>query len=162
MAAEGIQKTFVTELTEVTTTQKEANLGTIRWAGPKCYKYVKLYNDTATVAGVAGDPVAYGTSTGWNDSTVVLDLSDADTKPIAAGQLLAAVVGTVDTAYYCWIQIKGGAVTTTAIGGTEVIGDALTLSTTDKTWTVGAAADDMIGAYLQNIAGLRIILDCPF
>jgi len=157
----GIKKVFVTPLTEVSATDKEG-VGSVRFEGNKIYKWVKLLNTTATVAGVANDPVAYGAETGAENNLVVVDLSDADAKPICAGQVLAAVTGTAGTSYYVWIQIKGPADTTTAIAGTPADGDKVYLSATDKTYTVGAAADDPVCVYVNDATAKIVILDCPF
>lgn len=59
----GIKQTFVTKLTDVNSTAQEV-LGTLRFEGNKVYKYVEIKNTTATVAGAAGDPVAYFAATG--------------------------------------------------------------------------------------------------
>jgi len=164
----GIKKVFASKLTEVTTTAKEP-LGTIRFEGNKVYKYVMIKNTTATVAGAAGDPVCYAKASdnGYRDHWVVLDLSDADAVvlPIFAGVLCGTVVGTLATAYYGWVQIKGHAIVLTAITS-GVVGDGVITTTTDKTLAVEAAANIVgkrAGIELTATgASNEIILDEPF
>jgi len=156
----GIKQAFASKLTDVDSVARD-QLGTIRFEGNKVYKYVEVRNVTATVAGVAGDGVAYGAAGGYNSNKVVLDLSDADgTKAIAAGILLAAVAGVLATSYFCWAQIKGGA--TLAIAVTAgVIGQGFNLTTVDKTFAVNAAVTDQKAGYSVS-ATTAVVLDCPF
>lgn len=100
------------------------------------YKYVKLDNTTATVAGVAGDVVAYAAATGHSTSTVVTDFTDADAKPVGAGVLMATVAGLTTAAEYVWVKIKGTSTINLALAGTPADGDELMASTTDKTLTL--------------------------
>jgi len=124
-------------------------LGTIyEAAGGKKYKYVELKNETATVAGVAGDVVGYlGSPSSSENYTVVTDNTDAATKPIGAGVLGVAVVGTLAVAEYVWVQVSGPFTAAQDLAGTPADGDALFLSTTDKTLTLATAADDPVCAY---------------
>jgi hypothetical protein len=128
-------------------TDPQFALGTIytNYDGKK-YKYVKLRNETATVAGVAGDVAAYlgSPSDGDEDNTVVLDNTDAATKPVGAGVIGAAVAGVLATAYYLWVQVTGEFTAAENLAGTPADGDALFLSTTDKTLTLATAADDPV------------------
>lgn len=118
------------------TTESEFTLGTqVTDFDGKIYKYVQIQNTTATVAGVAGDVVAYGAATGHNVNLVVTDFTDADAAPVGAGVLQAAVAGVLATAEYGWVQIKGRATLNAVIGGTPSDGDQLTASTTDKALT---------------------------
>jgi len=102
----------------------------------KVWKYVKILNTTATVAGVAGDVACYFAAIGHRDSRVVLDNTDADAVPVGAGLLGGTVAGVAGTAEYGWVQIKGHAVANQAIAGTPADGDSLMASTTDKVLTV--------------------------
>ena len=156
----GFKQAFVQGLTEVSLTEKDS-LGDIRWEGNKCYKYVKFLNTSATVAGVANDMCGY-TLAGYASHTVCCDATDMATKPIGAGICLAAVTGTAGTAYYIWIQIKGPATITTNLAGTPSDGDALYLSTTDKTLTLATAADDPVCAYADDDSAQLVALDCVF
>lgn len=117
-------------------------------AGGKKYKYVELKNETATVSGVAGDVVGYlGSPSSSENNTVVTDNSDAATKPVGAGVLGVAVVGTLAVAEYVWIQVTGPFTAAQNLAGTPADGDALYLSTTDLTLTLATAADDPVCAY---------------
>lgn len=144
----GLKRVFLTALTDVDSTDKEG-VGTLRFEGNKVYKYVKLQNTTATVAGAANTVCAYGLS-GIADHLVVTDNSDSQTKPIGAGVLQAAVAGVAGTAYYLWIQVTGAFTDATGLAGTPSDGDALYLSTTDLTLTLATAADDPICAYADD------------
>lgn len=101
----------------------------------KVWKYVKILNTTATVAGVAGDLAAYAAATGHSTATVVLDFTDADAKPFGAGLLGGTITGTAGTAEYGWIQIKGTATANQTLADTPADGEELMASTTDKTLT---------------------------
>lgn len=162
----GQKKVFATPLTAVESTDKEG-VGTIRIEGNKIYKWVKLLNSTATVAGVAGDLVAYAKN-GYDQHTVVTDFTDADTAPVGAGLLVASVNGTAGTAEYCWIQIAGPAVANQALGGSPGEGAPLMAGTTDKTLTL-ATANTTSGALnglpiaaAVDVAGKKVALNCPF
>lgn len=162
------KQVFITPLTDVSSSDLEG-VGTLRWVKNKCYKYCKLYNDTGTVAGVAGDAVAFAKETGASLSTVVLDVDDADTKPIGAGILTATVVGLVDTAYYLWVQIKGPATLSLDVAGSPADGDSFMMATsTDKTFTEYLNDDSTetndghpCGVINDDTAKL-VVLDCPF
>lgn len=114
----------------------------------KKYKYVKLLNESATVTGAAGDVVAYlADPSSSEENTVVTDNTDAATKPIGAGVLQATVSGATGTAEYVWVQITGHFDANQTVAGSPASGDALFLSTTDKTLTLATAADDPVCAY---------------
>jgi len=153
-------RSFQTALDEVTTVRKD-QLGAHRYENGKWYKYLELKNVTATVAGVAGDGVAYGAAGGYTANKGVLDLSDADgTKALAAGVLVGAVPGVAGTSYFGWVQIKGHATLSIAVTG-GVIGQAFNLTTVDKTFAVQAAVTDQKAGYSIS-ATTSVCLDCPF
>lgn len=166
--------TFITGLTDVDTTDKEG-VGTIRWEGSKCYKYCLIKNTTATVAGAAGDPVAFDAEDGHANDHVVLDITDADSKPVCAGCLAGTVTGTLATSYYGWVQIKGGVTVVEAIAnsvdGTPVAcadGDPVVFGAADKVLrrvnTVIDADTEarQIAGIAQDASAKYVILDCPF
>ena len=166
--ASGFKRVYLTPLTAVETTDKEG-LGTLRFEGNKVYKWVKILNTTATVAGVAGDAVAYAAATGHNTNTVVIDASDADANPVLAGLLQGSVTGTAGTSYYGWIQIKGPATAAVTLAGTPADGDMLMMSTTDKTLTkfvlVEGTPNTLTSAPLAiatDASANLVALDCPF
>lgn len=145
--------------------------------GIKTYRYVKLRNETATVAVDGGDAVAYIASPATDDeaNTVVSDNTDAATKPICAGlaeadadgnfsldgTLVSSIAGTLATAYYGWVQCGGYATANADIAGTTPAdGDALFLSTTDKTLTLATAADDPVCAYAVDDSAQLVRLAC--
>jgi len=146
---QGIKKVFVTPLTAVDSTDKEG-VGTLRFEGDKIYKYVQIKNTTATVAGAAGDPVAYFAVTGPTDHRVVLDLTDASAQPVGAGVLMGIVVGTLTVAYYGWIQVSGLSTLLTDVQGTPVIGSGCMMNTTDKQMTKMTGVIASIATYITT------------
>ncbi len=50
---DGAKKIFQTKLTDTSTTDKEG-VGTLRWEGNKCYKWILYNNGAGSVASVAG------------------------------------------------------------------------------------------------------------
>lgn len=155
-----MNRIFASPLDEVSLVKRD-QLGAIREEGGKWYKYVNIRNVTATVAGVAGDGVAYASGTGYLNNRVVVDLSDADaTKALAAGVLAAAVAGVAGTDYYGWIQIKGQRTLAIAVTG-GVAGQGFNLTTVDKTFAVNALVTDQKAGYSLN-GTTSVVLDCPF
>lgn len=145
-----LKKFFNTTLSEINTSPLDT-LGDLRIEDGKWYKYVEIRNTTATVAGVAGDPVAYFALTGVANHRVVIDLSDADAVPVPAGLLMGSVAGVhtpTSVSYYGWIQLTGSAVVPTAITN-GVVGRPVCLTTTDKTLQMGAEVDTL-GPYKQT------------
>lgn len=136
----GMKKVFITPLDAVESTDKEG-VGTLRFEGNKVYKWVKFLNTTATVAGALGDPVCYTAVDGYDDNEVCADLTDADAKPIGAGILQATVIGTLGTAYYLWIQIRGFATLVEAIAASV---DAAPVAAADGDPLVVGAADKVL------------------
>lgn len=136
----------------------------------KVWKYVKILNTTATVAGVAGDLAAYAAATGHNTAAVVLDKTDADAAPVGAGLLGGTVTGTAGTAEYGWIQIKGPATAAQTIGGTPADGDLLKAGVTDKALTKllfagttpNIAADGAYCGVGTDVSAKLVACDFPF
>ncbi len=165
----GFKRVFLTPLTAVETTDKEG-VGTLRFEGNKIYKWVKLLNTSATVAGAAGDAVAYNALTGHSLSEVVSDIDDAEAAPIGAGILTAAVAGVLATAYYIWIQIKGPVTVLQTIADTPVDGQEVSMSTTDLTLTVTEYAGTtpnirqvaVCMGIAQDESAKLVALDCLF
>lgn len=128
----------------------------------KTYRYVKVLNETATVAGASGDAAAYlgSPASTAEQSTVVTDNTDAATKPVCAGLLQATVTGAPGTAEYVWVQSKGIATANQTLAGTPADGDGLFLSTTDKTLTLSTAADDPVCAFAVDASADLVRLNC--
>lgn len=133
----GFKATYITAITDVDSTDIEG-IGTLRWEGEKLYKYVRLQNETATVAGAAGDLCQYDAESGYKNNRVVTDLTDASTMPIGAGLLAGTVAGVAGTAYYCWIQIKGAGTLVEAIAASV---DGTPVACADGDQIVNGAAD---------------------
>lgn len=153
------------------TLDRKFNLGTKAQAdndfGNAWYAYVKLKNETATVAGVSGDPVAYLGSPDVsvnNDeyNTVVLDVTDAAAStPVCAGFLNAAVAGVAGTEYFGWVQITGLIITATALGGGAADGDSLRQASSDKLVQKNTATDHIQMADTIDASANLIRLRCP-
>lgn len=153
----GLKQTFLTPLSEVSLVQKEV-LGTLRYENNQVHKYINIQN-SATVAGVAGDMVVYFAATGYAANRVCVRAADGDaTVPFAAGILNAACAGVAATNYYGWIQVKGPATLSTAVTGAAA-GKVFKASTTDKTFAVATAATDNIAGVSMNTT-TGVSLDC--
>ena len=161
--------------TDTWTLVQEFGLGTLGMTidpqGTKVWKYVKLRNESATVA-VAGTSSAAGVPlTGSilaylaapaNDAeinTVVSDYTDAETIPVGCGAAFAAIVGTLATAYYGWLLTKGYYIDVTAIGGTSD-NDQVMCSSTDLTLTTTTAVTDPVIGICIVDATKNIRLNC--
>lgn len=133
-------------LTKVYTADELATSG-IGWApgnhyianDGKKYKFVKYAEGTGALDLAAGDVVYYVDVTGYGTHTVTADASDATGQAIGAGVAQAAV--TADASYF-WIQIRGEATLSTALGGSAGDGDPLTAKgAADKALTKAAESD---------------------
>jgi len=155
---------FRSKLTDVDTSAKDG-VGEIRIEGNKIYKYVKLYNDTATAAVVSGDVLCYAAATGPTTSTVVMDLDDANAADyrIGAGVALATCAGTVDTAFYIWIQVRGPATVAKTLPGSDD-GTALTMSnaSADGTLVIKNALTEIAVAIGADESAGEILCNFPF
>ena len=131
----GQKQTFVTNLTDVFPTNKDG-LGTIRAENNAVYKYVQFTGTTATNV---GDVVCYVAPASDGQSVVV----DKANSAMGAGVAMAAVPS--GAVAYSWIQVKGIAVVSGAVPGTN--GQALT--------TTGATAGNVavIGAFTHSSVG---------
>lgn len=123
------------------------------------YKYVQYAVGAGAIAAVIGNAVGYlaagGVSTG-EKYQVTSDVSD--TALLGAGILMSAPAN----GEYCWVQIKGPAILTTAlVSGAD--GNALTLSsTTDGTLKVVGALTDAVVANCIDAGTKAIFCDFPF
>ena len=152
----GFKTTYITKLTDVDTTDKEG-VGTLRWEGGKCYKYVKFVDASDTA--VVGDGLGY-VADAYPENTVCADITDMDAQCIPAGVAVAAITATNS---WAWIQIKGLVVVAAAFNGTTPAqGDTLFLLTTDKTFTVDPTVNTRAAGILSHVANKEMILDCPF
>lgn len=141
-----LKEIFVTKITDVDTSARDT-VGDIRWENNKKYRYTKVANTTATVAGVAGDPVAcVKAATDAAGAAAknygVLDVSDAAAQPECIGFLAAAVAGvhSPQVSYYCWLQISGVVAVPTAVT-TGVLGSGCMMGG-DKTLVVATGVID--------------------
>lgn len=153
--ASGAKKTFITKLTDTSTTDVEG-VGVLRWEGNKCYKYVQYDTGAGSVAAVAGQVAYYYLASGYDANKVTSDLSDS--VNLGAGVLQAVIAD----ASYGWIQIKGPATLTIALtAGAD--GNALTaVGATDGTLDVSALVTDAVVAYADDISAKEIACDFPF
>lgn len=153
----GVKKVFATRLADVSDTDKEG-IGVIRIEGEKVYKWVTYNTGTGTVAAVAGNTCVY-----HGDDAVVASTSADVTSDITDGVVTAGVLQAAPTTgQFCWIQIKGVAVLTTALtAGAD--GNALTsVGAGDGTLDVSAAVTDHVAAVAIDASAKIVMLDCPW
>ena len=131
----------------------------------KVYKYVKYAHGTATLDLAVGDVVYYVDDSGYGAATVTADASDATGQEIGAG--VAPVAVTEDASYF-WVQIKGPATLSTALGGSAGDGDPLTAAgAADKALTKAAESDTAavykpVVAIAVDASAKEILCDFPF
>lgn len=155
----GLKQVFVQALTETSLTPKDT-LGDLRYEGNKQYKYVKVQNTTATVAGVAGDVVIYDNEDGGNNNHVVTDYTDGSAVPIGAGALQSTIVGTLTVPEYVWIQTRGPCTLNQALtAGSD--GNTIKAGASDKVATVVAAATDPRMGVANDVSAKFVSLMCP-
>jgi hypothetical protein len=141
-------------------TRKDASelyaLGTLRCESGIWYKYVKYDTGAGPIAAVLGNICYYYTLDGYKLNTVTSDLSDS--IELGAGVLMAAP----GDGEYCWIQLTGHYLVTTALtAGAD--GDPLTpTGSTDGTLDLATAITDHICAYAGDISDKEIICMFPF
>ena len=153
----GMKRVFLTPLDAVSTTDKEG-VGTLRWEGNKCYKYMQYIEGTAAVDGVAGEVAYYYEDSGPIDNKVSSDISDC-TGDVGAGVLQAAM----SDLEYGWFQIKGPATLSIALtAGAD--GDSLTpTGAGDGTLDLAVAGEtDHICAQAIDASAKIIACDFPF
>ena len=151
-------------------TEQTDKLGTIRWVGNKCYKFVKW----AASASAEVDIAANGNAVGYSDysaNLITADATDADEGP--AGVIVNFANWTApntpgdlsDRGYGLsgWIQIKGPAtVPTTPEGSPAAMGGIYqATSSTDLLFTKAVTVLPQCGWVLAS-GGLEIYLDCPY
>ena len=157
----GNARVFQNRLTD-TSLKDVVGVGTLRWEGNKCYKWVK-YDDGASVDIVVGDVLVYK-AISYDLNIVTADLTDADTVPLPAG----LAMGTVQVdATYMWIQIKGFATLALDPTGTtpdngEALGVGGSTGGTDKEAIVDPIDNQMRFGAIVDDGNKTCILDCPF
>lgn len=151
----GSKKSFLTRLTDTSSTDLEG-VGTLRWEGNKCYKWVQYDTGAGGIAAASGKVAYYYTLDGYKNNQVTADLTDS--VELGAGVLQAAP----GDGEYGWIQIKGAATLAAALtAGAD--GDPLTpTGSSDGTLDVSAAVTDHVCAYAGDISDKEIICDFPF
>ena len=151
---DGIKKVFQGPVTQVDTTDLE-ELGTIRFEGNNVYKYI-TYHAGATTTGAVGDVVGYVSTTGYANSDVTPDVSATD--GVGAGVLKASMTD----GQFGWIQIKGAATLSTAIGSGADGAAITTNGASDRAATIiDGHGEYQIGAVMGNSAK-TIVCDFPF
>lgn len=153
----GQKQVYVTALDQAYTTDEEG-LGTLRWEGNKCYKWMQYEESTAAVAGVAGEVAYYLADSGPIDNKVTSDISTA-TGDLGAGVLQVAM----NDLEYGWFQIKGVATLSISLtAGAD--GDSLCpTGAGDGALDLAAAAEtDHICAQAIDASADIILCDFPF
>jgi len=131
----GQKQTFVSNITDNTPDNKDG-LGTIRAENNAAYKYVRFSGTTAVAV---GDVVCYVAPAGDGNAQIV------DKANTAMGAGVAMAVAASGAISHGWIQVKGIAIVSGAVPGTN--GQALT--------TQGATAGNVavIGAFTHSSVG---------
>ena len=147
--ASGRPQGFTTALTDIDTSPQEF-MGVIRFDYNAAYKYVRY---TGTLATAVGDVCSYVLTD--NTMTSV----DSTTSAIGAGVAPAAhPLGSVS---YGWLQIRGVATLSTALGA-GALGNALTtVAAANKALTTPAAATSLVVGTVVNVTA-PILVYCLF
>jgi hypothetical protein len=156
----GMKKVFRTGVNDTNVNDVEG-VGTLRVEGECWYKWVSFVNNVSQTNARAGAVVVY---TGLNTVDIV-----ASGYGFAAGVQMAPAIGTLGTAYFGWIQIKGPAILSAAPTGAPAAGQPLTvsgfgltaMSTTIATLVTQFNAGTFLGATLGGNAA-AVNLDCSF
>ena len=157
----GHKVSFITGLTDTDTVDVEG-VGTLRWEGNKCYKYVKFNNGAGDVASIAGDVAYYygvsgdAVTGGYENSEVTMDRTDAY---LGAGVFQAIIAD----GSFGWIQIRGAATWTQALSA-GADGDALTHigAGADGALDVSALVSDACVAIATDASAKKIVCHFPF
>lgn len=153
MAGTGVKATFLTQLDDTSSVDKEG-LGNVRHENGRWYKWVKFNDGAGNVAIVKNDVVSYRGDDGYEDFVVTGDVSD--------GRVGAGVAQSAPSdGDYFWIQIKGPATVNDLTAGGD--GNALTLSgAADKELDVSAAVTDSVVAFAVDASAHKIVCDFPW
>lgn len=156
--AGGMQQIFPTLLDDVAQPSwgPQERLGTIRWEGNKCYKYVKYSKGSANLDAVVGYAVAYLAS----DTTLLTVTSDnSDTAGISAGVLISVI----PDLGFGWIQIKGLATLSQALesgnAGNTIYSNPAGTDGAFRNTSSATLAD--FGAIIST-SPVVVYLDCPY
>ncbi len=142
--------TYITSLTDQKATDVEG-VGCLRLENGKLYRWVKFHSGTsATVASVENGAIGF-LATDTSLTTVCTDTTDC-IAGLAGGVTLAA--GITD-GYYIWVQIGGltGALAVDVTGTTPAVGDAVSLSATDKAFKNDPPITDLKAGVLLDVTG---------
>ena len=110
MSTYGQKTLYRTKVTDIKTNAQGdvEGVGTIRWEGEKCYRWVQNYHTTALVA---GEPVCYDPATNLaNKYERVIQPTTATLKyfaGVAMGAIAADSTGSAGDGGFGWIQIEG-------------------------------------------------------
>ena len=100
MTHSAMKTLFVTDLTDTSTTDKEG-VGTLRWDGANCYRWVYNATESATVV---GEVVCHDMDAN-PDSTLVESVYAAATADL--GMLAGVCMSIIASESYGWIQVFG-------------------------------------------------------
>ncbi len=152
-----MSNSWVTKLTDVSTTAKDVKGGIRVEPDGKVYKYLQYTEGTAAVDGVAGEVAYYFEDDGPTTYKVCSDVSDC-TGSIGAGVLQAAM----SEGEWGWLQIKGPATLSIALtAGAD--GNALTgVGAGDGTLDVSGAVTDAVVAFAVDASAKTILCDFPY
>lgn len=153
----GVKKIFLTKLTDVKTVDVEG-IGTLRWEGNKCYKWITYSEEAAAVDGVAGEVTFYTVIDGYKLHEVTSDLTASGN---IGGGVLQAIMSDGE---FGWIQIKGAATLTIALSDGTDDSPQTPLGGNDGTLdiNIATAANEDICAWSGDASDKEIICDFMF
>ena len=148
----GPKAVFETALTDTSTKDREG-VGTLRWDGESCYRWVKNSTGSATVAGecVVHDMSARA------DTTLFHEIDDGQTTDL--GMMAGITLSVCASLSYCWIQVCGVCTSCIASNDTTVtvaIGDYMVAVTGAVYLDIDANAQTQ-PSYHRNVQSLESI-----
>lgn len=155
----GFTQSIVQGLTEVSTTDKQG-LGTIYNRGSEVFKYIEYDAGAAPIDGDAGNICYYDATLGHENSLVTCDISDADTVPICAGQIMADLLD----GEFGWIRVRGLSDPLAIDVAAGAAGQKMTgTGAANGTLDLAVLVTDMVaGTMLDATASSqKVALDCP-
>ena len=157
---EGIKRIFQTPL-DVNASSDLEEVGTIRWEGNKCYKWVQ-HNQRGAVATAAGQVVYYDSAGDMATDTSQITADWSASLKVGAGVAQSVITDT----YYGWIQIKGPATLTIALDsgadGQSLTAGPTATGVTDGSLVVNSAVTDIPVAVADDASAKEIVCDFPF
>jgi len=143
----------VTQNTSLPNNGAKEQLGTTREENQNSYKYVQF---SGTTAASAGDFVCY-VAKGSDGNAFIVDKANTN---LGAGVAMGAIAS--GSVQYGWIQIKGMATLNTAFTTGADNNTMTSVGATAGTIAVAAAVTNAMVGVAYDVAGKKVLLDCPY